>query len=131
MLKLPVCPYCNAIYRYKDVKSITHDKVCRCFHCNKKFTVSYKKGRIVILSAVALLLIVLNVLMFNFVSNVSILGCLIISVLFISLAVILFPFTVRFKKIDGQETTPKADCDNRKKKRSQKNAKRKNNRSDN
>ena len=103
MLKLPVCPYCNAIYRYKDVKSITHDKVCRCFHCNKKFTVSYKKGRIVILSAVALLLIALNVLMFNFVSNVSILGCLIISVLFISLAVILFPFTVRFKKLTDRK----------------------------
>ena len=126
MLKLPVCPYCNAIYRYKDVKKITHIKKCECHHCKRKFTVSYIKGRAVILIVTALILIALNLIMLNFLNGVTILGCLIIAAVFISLAVILFPFTVRFKKIYGEKIEENINPENRKIKRSQKNKIRKN-----
>lgn len=126
MLKLPLCPYCKAIYRYGDVKRITHNKGCECHNCKRKFSVSYIKGRIIIILITAVILIALNLLLLNFVNGVNIIACLIINALFIGLAVILFPFTVSFKKIDGEENNDKADDKNRRKKRSQKNASRKN-----
>ncbi|MCQ4021967.1 MULTISPECIES: hypothetical protein [unclassified Ruminococcus] len=129
MLKLPVCPYCRAIYRYKDVKNVTHNKNCECHNCKRKFTVSYIRGRVIILAVTAVFLIALNLLMLNFLSGITILGCLILAVLFISLAVILFPFTVRFNKVDGEENKITLD-DSKKKKRSQKNRSRKSNMSD-
>lgn len=125
-MKLPLCPYCKAIYRYGDVKRVTHNKSCECHNCKRKFSVSYIKGRIIIILITTVILIALNLLLFNFVNGVTVIACLIINALFISLAVILFPFTVRFKKLDGEE---KAEINNdaiRRKKRSQKNASRKN-----
>lgn len=104
-MKLPLCPYCKAIYRYGDVKRVTHNKSCECHNCGRKFSVSYIKGRIIIILITAVILIALNLLLFNLVDGVTVISCLIINALFISLAVILFPFTVRFKKLDGEENT--------------------------
>lgn len=130
LLKLPVCPYCKAIYRYDDVRKKTHDSTIKCHNCNRNFKVSYVKGRVILLLAAAVLLIAINVLMFNFINGVTLLGCLIFTAVFISLAVLLFPYTVRYKKIDGEEENTEQNTEQndstKKKKRSQKNKDRKN-----
>lgn len=126
LLKLPVCPYCKAIYRYGDVRKKTHDSTIKCHNCHKSFMVSYVKGRVILLLAAAVLLIAINVLMFNFINGVTLLGCLIFTAVFISLAVLLFPYTVRYKKIDGEEENEEQNDSTKKKKRSQKNKDRKN-----
>lgn len=125
LLKLPLCPYCKAIYRYGDVKKTTHKKSVECHNCKRKFRVSYIKGRIIILSVAAALLIILNMLIMNFLSGATISGCFITTVIFVGITVLLFPFTVRYKKIDGQSEISTDKDDNKKKKRSQKNRERK------
>lgn len=118
LLKLPLCPYCKAIYRYDDVKKTTHEKTVECHNCKKKFSVSYIKGRVIILSVAAVLLVILNIIMMNIIDSITIWACLITTVIFISITVLLFPFTVRFKKIDGEESS--LTKKNKNKKKSQK-----------
>ena len=82
MLKLPLCPYCEAIYRYGEVKAFK----------NKE------KGRIILIIVAAIILIALNILLFNIIKGLTVFGCFVITVAAVSLTVILFPFTTRFKK---------------------------------
>lgn len=120
MLKLPVCPYCKAIYRYGDIKNLKKKKECVCHNCKRKFEVSYLKGRIIILSVVAVLLIAINLLMFNFLDSITITGCLILTATFITVTFLLFPFTVRFRKIPGEEKKEPDNKNGKKMKKSQK-----------
>ena len=52
MLKLPLCPYCHAVYHYRQVRENTHKEEIACHNCGKKFKVSYKKGRALLLLGV-------------------------------------------------------------------------------
>lgn len=108
MLKLPLCPYCKAIYRYGDVKKNTHKKSIKCHNCGKSFEVSYLKGRIIFICIVAALLIVINILLLNFVSGITILACLLITVAVVGIAVLLFPYTVRYKKTEAEKDKKRA-----------------------
>ena len=103
MLKLPLCPYCGAIYRYGEVKKFRNKENIKCRHCGKEFSVSKTKGRIILITVAAVILIALNILMFNFIKGLTVLGCFIITVAAVSLTVILFPFTTRFKKKDDEK----------------------------
>lgn len=124
LLKLPVCPYCKAVYRYGDVRRKNHNSTIKCHNCNKNFKASYFKGRIIILIVAAVVLITLNSLIFNFIKGVTLLGCLIFTAVFISITFLLFPYTVRYKKIDDDEENTGQNSG--KKKKSQKIKDRKN-----
>ncbi len=98
MLKLPLCPYCEAIYRYGEVKAFKNKENIKCRHCGKSFSVSKTKGRIILIIVAAIILIALNILLFNIIKGLTVFGCFVITVAAVSLTVILFPFTTRFKK---------------------------------
>ena len=107
MLKLPLCPYCHAIYHYKTVRETTKEKEQICHNCQKKFTVSYKKGRAVLILAAALVLIVLNILLLTIFENITIWVCLAVTVLLVLLVTLLFPYTVRYKKTENTDNKKK------------------------
>lgn len=100
MLKLPLCPYCHAVYHYRQVRESTHEKEIVCHHCGKKFAVSYKKGRALLLLAAAAVLIAVNLLFLNLFENITIWGCLGFTIVLLVLTFSLFPFTVRYKKLE-------------------------------
>lgn len=103
MLKLPVCPYCSAVYHYKEVKSSCKDKELVCRNCKKTFSVSYKKGRVLLIIAAALILMIFNVIMLNMFKNITVWGCLAFTIILLALACLLFPYTVRYKKIENKD----------------------------
>lgn len=98
--KLPVCPYCNAIYRYGEVKNLSKYKNVKCRHCKKIFKVSYKKRRAVYLTVFCIFLILLNILFYNIFRNMTIYISLSITVLLLCIAFFLLPYTVKFLKSD-------------------------------
>lgn len=102
MLKLPTCPYCNAIYRYGDVRKRTHQKNVKCYNCERQFRVFYIKGRLIVLLVAIVLMIIINLLIFNFLKGITILGCFVITAVFIGLAILIFPFTVKYKITEGK-----------------------------
>lgn len=96
--KLPVCPHCNAIYRYNEVKNISKYKNIECRHCGKIFTVCSKKGKLIYFSIVAAVLIFINILMMNFFMGFTIYHCLAVTIIIFGLSLFYLPYTVKFKK---------------------------------
>lgn len=125
MLKLPVCPYCKAVYRYGDIRKLEGKKSEKCHHCKRSFRISKLKGRVILLFCAAVLLIVLNLLLINFIEGLTILGCFVITAVLIAGCLLLFPYTVRFYEIEGEknkaEDKPKRTNKHRHRKKSDNN----------
>ena len=96
MFKLPVCPYCHTVYRYKDVRSVMTKKELECYNCKKKIKIS-KKG-IWILALIAVILSVASTfLILNIFHNATAIFPYIVTVLIIIAAFFARPFFVTFK----------------------------------
>ena len=97
MFKLPVCPYCKTIYRYKDVKKEAVKKECTCYNCGKKFRVSKKKILILFL-IIALITAIFDVLALYIVAGTSFIGLIILNIIAVTAGFFLIPYFVEFKK---------------------------------
>lgn len=100
MLKLPLCPYCHAVYHYRQVRESAHKIETVCHHCGKTFAVSYKKGRVLLILIAAAVLVAVNLLFLNLFENITIWACLGVTIVLLVFTFSLFPFTVRYKKLE-------------------------------
>ena len=107
-LKLPVCPHCNAVYRYNEVKNMTRYRNIECRHCKKVFTVYKAKNKAIFLTVDIILLIAMNLLLFHF-CNFNLIALLVFTLIFFGLSLLILPFTVRFKKYKAVNQSNKTD----------------------
>lgn len=103
LFRLPVCPYCNAVNSYNDVRKSTKLKVKRCHHCNAMYRISYLAGRIGLLVIVGVILVAFNLLILYTSQGLNLQLMVIVTFSGVALAVILFPFTVQYKTMSRQE----------------------------
>lgn len=103
MLKLPVCPYCHAVNSYNDVRKSAKVKAKRCHHCNAMYRVSYLSGRIILLIIAGIILAAFNLLILYTSQGLNLQLMLIVTAMGVTLAVMLFPFTVRYKRMSREE----------------------------
>ena len=97
MFKLPVCPHCKTIYRYKDVKKESVKKECTCYHCGKKFRVSKKKILILFL-IIALITAIFDFFELYVMTGTNFITLMITNIIALTIGVFLIPFFVRFEK---------------------------------
>lgn len=97
MFKLPVCPHCKTIFRYKDVKKEAVKKECTCYHCGKKFRVSKKKILILFL-IIALITAIFDVLVLYMIAGTSFIGLMILNIIAVTAGFFLIPYFTEFKK---------------------------------
>lgn len=102
MFKLPVCPHCHTVYRYKDVKCVMNKKELECYNCKKKIKISHKGILVLILIAV-LLSIGSTFLIFNIFHNATAIAAYIATLLIIILGFLARPFFVSFKSNESIE----------------------------
>lgn len=104
MLKLPVCPYCKAVYHYKEVKILSRYEYLECRHCDKVFEVESKKNKIIYFSIVCVLLILLNLLLLQI---INVYWCIGITAALLAVSLLLLPYIVKFKKDDSKRSSNK------------------------
>lgn len=92
---LPVCPYCNTIYRYGDVRRLILKKSETCYHCKKSFKVS-KKKLIVMLIEFLLLYAVIDIILINLIGGMTILILFIINVILVAVGYFMIPYYIQF-----------------------------------
>lgn len=97
MFKLPVCPHCKTIFKYKDVKKEAVKKECTCYHCGKKFRVSKKKILILFL-IIALITAIFDVLALYMIVGTSFIGLIILNIIAVTAGFFLIPYFTEFKK---------------------------------
>lgn len=122
MFRLPVCPRCGTVYRYKDVwrEIKKHGYLWKrdgtdseCYHCHEKFKVSSMPGAPVLILLWAGLSIGTNLLLLSHMKDLNLLIMMAATLCYMAIAVLFLPFFVRFK----QTETIKTDKMNTKKKR--------------
>ncbi len=102
LFKLPVCPYCHAIYRYSEIGNIK-GKECECYHCQKSFEVN-RRLRAVPVVIVCILLIIINLFMMHTSIDLNLRPMIAIDAVSVFLSLLAFPFTVRFLPIKPTKT---------------------------
>lgn len=94
---LPVCPYCNTIYRYGDVRRMIFKKSEICYHCEKSFKISKKKLLILILELL-IIYAAADLLIINFI-GVTLLVLFIINIVLVIIGIIMIPYYIQFVEV--------------------------------
>lgn len=111
MFKLPVCPYCNTVYRYKRVRKIDRkEKTLMCYHCKKEFKVKRLSGMVVLGAIVLVLAVVTNLVILNSLEYLNLTPLIVSTVAYVILGFIFVPFFIDFRKI--KKTEPRKENKN-------------------
>ena len=99
MFKLPVCPHCKTVYRYKEVKENNKKKIIECYHCKKEFHNS-RIGIAVLAVIICVIAVLINIVILNRTADVlaSIVPISIVSITAVIIFLLLIPFFISYKK---------------------------------
>lgn len=99
MFRLPVCPHCNTVYSYKEVKENNKKKEICCYHCKKTFKNS-RKGIAILAIIVIILTAIINVFLLNIMTDkfITIIPISIISIAAVIIGMMLIPYFISYKK---------------------------------
>ena len=95
MFKLPVCPYCHTVYRYKDVLRVMKKKQNECYNCGKTMKIS-KKGYWKILVIALILSAASTFVIMSIFENATVIAPYIATVILILAAFFARPFFIKF-----------------------------------
>ena len=103
MFKLPVCPHCGTVYRYKDTKNAIVNKENECYHCHKTFRI--RIFPYVLLEAIALIAVSigLNLLILSRMSSLNLIPLFLITFGILMIILILVPFFTHFVKTEDKK----------------------------
>lgn len=96
MFKLPICPHCKTIFRYKDVNRLLYKKNVECYHCGKKFRVSRKKFFILFL-IIALITAIVDAFELYVIEDISFLALMLTNIITVFIGSLLLPYFCEFK----------------------------------
>lgn len=102
MFQLPVCPYCHTVYRYKEVRKTKDEKMQKCYHCHKTFSISKFPGFLVLWLLVVISAVLLNIAVLLIMPAFNVIPLLVISFIAILLGLVFIPYFVKYKKIENK-----------------------------
>ena len=97
MFKLPVCPHCQTIYRYGDVRKNLNTKIHTCYHCKKQFKSSFSGLWLLLLIIVAVGIIV-NLIEITIFASTNVIALLVTNIVLILFFLLFVPFFTKFRK---------------------------------
>lgn len=105
MFKLPVCPHCKTVYRYKDTVNAIKEKDNVCYHCHKKF-----KAKIfpyILVEAILLIALSIgaNLLILSRLSTFNLFPLFAVTTGFLLIIIVMIPFFTRFLKTEDEKNT--------------------------
>ncbi|WP_405356346.1 MJ0042-type zinc finger domain-containing protein [Ruminococcus sp.] len=100
MFRLPVCPHCGTVYRYKDTKQAIRNKENTCYHCQKRFRA--KMFPYILVGAILplALCIGLNIFLLTRMTDLQLLPLFGVTLGFMLIIYLIIPFFTKFKKIE-------------------------------
>lgn len=103
MFRLPVCPHCGTIYRYKDTKKAIREKDNICYHCNKKFRARIFPGILVGAVIPLILCIVINIILLSSMKEAQIIPLFAVTLVFLMIIYLIVPFFTKFRKTEDDK----------------------------
>ena len=103
MFRLPVCPHCGTIYRYKDTKAAIKKKDNTCYHCKKKFRAKIFPGIFVGALIPLVICILINIVLLSRMKEAQLFPLFAVTLVFVFIIYLIIPFFTRFKKAESKE----------------------------
>lgn len=100
MFRLPVCPHCGTVYRYKDTKQAIRNKENTCYHCQKRFRAKMFPYILVGVILPLALCIGLNIFLLTRMTDLQLLPLFGVTLGFMLIIYLIIPFFTKFKKIE-------------------------------
>lgn len=97
MLKLPLCPYCEARFLYPTVKNSRKQKTETCPHCSRVFQIIRRRAALLFLFAF-LIIVGVNWLLLT-IPAMNLPFLMIITAIGVIITYFLIPYTVQYKKL--------------------------------
>ena len=107
MFRLPVCPHCGTVYRYRDTKKAIRNKENTCYHCQKKFRAKIFPYLIVGALIPLALCIGFNIILLSRMTNLELLPLFAVTLLCILIVYLIIPFFTKFKKSENEKEMKK------------------------
>ena len=98
MFRLPICPHCGAVYRYKDTKDAIKKKENECYHCHQKFRVKHFPYILVGALLPLALCIGLNIFILSRMEKLQLIPLFAVTLGFLLIIYLIIPFFTKFKK---------------------------------
>lgn len=102
IFKLPVCPYCNTIYRYGDVNKLTLKKSSECYNCKKSFRIS-RAGIAVLFAIVFLVAFLTDIFELVFMPDIRLLSVFLTNIIAVMIGIFLVPYFIGFNKAEKKK----------------------------
>lgn len=103
MLRLPVCPHCGTVYRYRDTVAANSQKKNTCYHCGGRFRVRRTPYIWIEVLILLPLCVGFNILLLTRMAKLNLVALFVSTVAFLLLGYFLAPFFSRFVKTDEKE----------------------------
>lgn len=107
MFRLPVCPHCGTVYRYKDTKDAIRKKDNTCYHCQKEFRARIFPGIIVGAALPLVICIAINIFMLSRMKEAQLLPLFAVTLVFLLIVYLIIPFFTSFRKTEKDEKNNK------------------------
>ena len=98
MFRLPVCPHCGTVYRYRDTLKAQRQKDNTCYHCGKSFRAGILPGAALEALILLPLCVGFNILLLTRMERLDLFALFASTAVFILLAYVCSPYFTRFKK---------------------------------
>lgn len=107
MFRLPVCPHCGTVYRYKETKEAIRKKENTCYHCQKKFRA--KRFPYLLVGALIPLVVCIafNIFMMTRMTDLELIPLFAATLICLLIIYLIIPFFTKFKKTEKEERTKK------------------------
>ena len=102
MFRLPVCPHCGTVYRYKDTKDAIRKKNNTCYHCKKEFRARIFPYLLVGALIPLVLCIGMNIFLLTRMENLQLIPLFAVTLLCLLIIYLIIPFFTKFKKSENQ-----------------------------
>lgn len=103
MFRLPVCPHCGTVYRYKDTKEAIRNKENTCYHCQKRFRARIFPYLIVGALLPIFISIAVNIFLLTRMKTLQLIPLFAVTLLGLLIIYLIIPFFTKFKKIEDKE----------------------------
>ena len=103
MFKLPICPHCGTVYRYRDTEKAIRQKDNECYHCHKRFKAKIFPYMLVEAIVFVVISIGFNLLILSRMYRFSFVPLFAVTLVFLLIIRLLIPFFTHFKKTESSE----------------------------
>lgn len=107
MFRLPVCPHCGTVYRYKDTRRAIKNKENTCYHCQKNFRSSIFPYIIVGAVIPLVLCIAVNIFLLTRMKSLQLIPLFAVTLAAILIIYLIIPFFTKFKKSEEKDQNTK------------------------